>query len=104
MCICLSPGICASTASEDGVHVQPSEAGTSGYKPVNSFASYKRIEGKQWKSRVSKTGQEEKKKAQDIVINVGLMEWNKKEQVLKAKRGKNVAFTSVSNCELQCSS
>lgn len=83
-------GICASTASEDGVHVQPSEAGTSGYKPVKSFASYKKMKGKEWKSRVSKTGQEEKKKAQDVVINVGLMEWNEKEQVLKAKRGKKL--------------
>ena len=100
LCICLCPGICASTASEDGVHVQPSEAGTSGYKPVKSFeagasrykpvksfASYKKMKGKEWKSRVSKTGQEEKKKAQDVVISVGLMEWNQKEQVFKAKRG-----------------
>ena len=83
-------GICGSTASEDGLHKQPSEAGTSGYKPVKSFASYKKMKGKEWKSRVSKTGQEEKKKAQDVVINVGLMEWNEKEQVLKAKRGKKL--------------
>ena len=34
------------------------------------------------------TGQEEK--AQDVVINVGRMEWNKKEQVLKANRGKKL--------------
>ena len=90
MRICLCPGICASTESKDGLHEQPSEAGTSGYKPVKSFASYKKLKGKEWKSKVSKTGQEEKKKAQDVVINVGLMEWNEKEQVLKAKRGKKL--------------
>ena len=71
----MCPGICASKATDDGLHKQPSEAGTSGYK-IKSFASHKKLKGKEWKSRVSKTGQEEKKKAQDVVINVGLMEWN----------------------------
>ena len=46
------------------------------------------MKGKEWKSRVSKSGQEQKNKVQDFVVNVGLMEWNGKEQVLKAKRGK----------------
>ena len=42
------------------------------------------MKGKEWKSRVSKSGQEQKNKVQDVVVNVGLMEWNGKEQVLKA--------------------
>ena len=48
------------------------------------------MKGKEWKSRVSKSGQEQKNKVQDVVVNVGLMEWNGKEQVLKAKRGKKL--------------
>ena len=47
------------------------EAGASEYKPVKSIASYKKMKGKEWKSGVSKTGQEEEKKAQDVVINKG---------------------------------
>ena len=43
------------------------------------------MKGKEWESRVSKSGQEEKNKVQDVVVNVGLMEWNGKEQDLKAK-------------------
>lgn len=43
--------------------------------------------GNEWKSRVSKSGKEDekKKKVQDVVINMYLMEWNGKEQELKAK-------------------
>lgn len=52
-----------------------------GYKPVKSFLSYKKMIGNEQKSRVSKSGQEQKNKVQDVVVNVGLMEWNQKVHV-----------------------
>lgn len=54
--------------------------------------------GNEWKSRVSKSGKEdEKKKVQGVVINMYLMEWNGKEQELKAKWGSSYLWES---CQL----
>ena len=41
-----------------------------------------------------------KKKVQDVVINMYLMEWNEKEQELKAKWGSSY-LENLANCELQ---
>ena len=71
--------------------VDPNSGGCSSTSvPIKSFASYKKSKGKEWNSKVSKTGDKAKKKVPDVVISVGLMEWNEKEQLLKAKRGKKV--------------
>ena len=59
---------------------------------MKSFACYKKVKGKEWKSSVSKTAQEEKKKALDVVISVGLTERIEKELVLKDKRGKKLSL------------
>ena len=48
--------------------------------------SIKGIKGAQWKSRVSKSNSTVKK--EDDVINISLMEYSDKEQVLKPKRKK----------------
>ena len=57
---------------------------------MKSFASFRKSKGKEWKSRVTKSGKEEKKKNEDVVVHFGLMEWNEKEQILKSKRGKRL--------------
>ena len=59
-------------------------------KPVKSFEEYKRDKGAQWKSRVSKSNSTVKKKEDDVVINISLMEYSDKEHVLKLKRGKKM--------------
>ena len=59
-------------------------------KQVKSFEEYKKDKGAQWKSRVSKSNSTVKKKEDDVVINISLMEYSDKEQVLKPKRGKKL--------------
>lgn len=56
---------------------------------VKSFASFRKSKGKEWKSRVTKFSKEEKK-YEDVVVHLGLMEWNEKDQILKSKRGKRL--------------
>ena len=76
--------------TEGGVQGTSCEAGGSRCVPVKSFASYKKSKGKEWKSRVTKSSKDEKKKNQDVVVHVGLMAWNEKDQALKPKRGKRL--------------
>ena len=57
-------------------------------KPIKSFEEYKRDKVAQWKSRVSKSNSTIKKE-DEVVINISLMEYSDKEQVLKPKRGKS---------------
>ena len=57
---------------------------------MKSFASFRKSKGKEWKSRVTKSSKEEKKKNEDVVVHFGLMEWNEKDQILKSKRGKRL--------------
>jgi len=57
---------------------------------VKSFASFRKSKGKEWKSQVTKSSKEEKKKNEDVVVHFGLMEWNEKDQILKSKRGKRL--------------
>ena len=59
------------------------EAGGSTSAEVKSFASYKKCKAKQWKARVTKSRKDENKKNQDVVVHVGLMAWNEKDQALK---------------------
>ena len=64
-------------------------------KSVKSFSEYKTAKGKQWYSKV-KSGKAKGTKTsaadQEVLIYIGLLEWNEKENVLKPKRGKKVAL------------
>lgn len=64
---------------------------------MKSFASFRKSKGKEWKSRVTKSSKEEKKKNEDVVVHLGLMEWNEKDQILKSKRGKRLPLRVSSN-------
>ena len=64
---------------------------------VNSFNTFKRLKGSQWKESVSKKGKMPKKseaKAQEeeVMIFIGLAEWNEKQDSLKRKHGKRLAL------------
>jgi hypothetical protein len=62
--------------------------------PVSSFANYRKSKGKEWKNKVSKSGDNKKKKIENVAIYVGLMEWCEKEQKLKGRRGKKYQYVS----------
>ncbi|PFX14874.1 hypothetical protein AWC38_SpisGene20936 [Stylophora pistillata] len=70
-------------------------------RSVKSFAEYKTAKGKQWNSKV-KGGKAKGTKTsatdQEVLIYIGLLEWNKKENVLKPKRGKKVALKYFNPC------
>ncbi|KAJ7371604.1 hypothetical protein OS493_024280 [Desmophyllum pertusum] len=55
---------------------------------VKSFQSYRKSKGKEWKDRVSKSDCAKKRKEEDVVINIGLLEWKKDNGDLKPKREK----------------
>ena len=58
---------------------------------VKSLKEYREGKAKEWKKRTAKDqGSEKKKKDSDVVVNIGLMEWNDKEQELRRKRGKRL--------------
>lgn len=63
---------------------------------VKSLKEYRESKGKEWKTRVTKdpkSGGSGKKRADnDVIVNIGLMEWNDKEQTLKRKRGKKLVL------------
>lgn len=64
-------------------------------KSVKSFAEYKTAKGKQWFSKVKGgRGKGTKTSAADeeVLIYIGLLEWNEKQNALKPKRGKKVAL------------
>lgn len=54
---------------------------------VKSFASFRKSKGKEWHKKVNK---KDKEKVEDVMIYIGLMEWNIKQEDLKVKRGKKL--------------
>jgi hypothetical protein len=64
---------------------------------VSSFANYRKSKGKEWKNKVSKSGDNKKKKIENVAIYVGLMEWCEKEQKLKGRRGKKIPIRVAIN-------
>ena len=62
---------------------------------MKTFTGYKAAKGKQWFSKV-KGGKAKSSKTstvdQEVLIYIGLIEWNEKDSVLKPKRGKRVAL------------
>lgn len=56
-----------------------------------SFAAYKRNKGTEWKLKVSGTPAK-KNEDKEVLINIGLLEWNDKENILKLKRGKKLVL------------
>lgn len=62
-------------------------------KKIKSFADFRKAKGKQWKKSVSpKNSDERRSKEREVCINIGLLEWNYKENVLKPKRGKKLVL------------
>ena len=64
-------------------------------KPIKSFSNYKAAKGKQWFSKVKggkAKGTKNSAADQEVLIFIGLLEWNEKENILKPKRGKKVAL------------
>lgn len=67
---------------------------------VKTYIDYKRSKGKEWKDSVSQKGkgkkcQRDAKSAetdQEVIIFIGLMEWNEKSDCLKKKHGKRLAL------------
>ncbi len=68
---------------------------TSGSR-VKSFASFRKSKGKEWHEKVNK---KDKKKVEDVVVYIGLMEWNAKQEDLKVKRGKNLPLRISQNVD-----
>ena len=71
-------------------------------KSVKTFTEYKAAKGKQWFSKV-KGGKAKSRKTstadQEVLIYIGLLEWNEKERVLKPKRGKKVALRILNSAK-----
>jgi len=66
-------------------------------KKIKSFSEFRKAKGKQWKKSVSpKSSDERKSKEREVCINIGLLEWNCNENILKPKRGKKLVLR-VSN-------
>lgn len=62
-------------------------------KAPKSFLSFRKSKGKEWKSLVSKSDPGGKKRKEaDVVVYIGLMEWNENSGSLKPKRGKKLAL------------
>ena len=58
---------------------------------VNSFEISKAEKGSQGKGKVSKKRTENTYKKEEIIISIGLMEWNEKESKIKVRRGKSLS-------------
>ena len=63
-------------------------------KAVKSLEQFKAAKGKRWASRVKGAKKKEAKttKEQDVLINIGLLEWKEKLCTLKPLRGKKLAL------------
>ena len=59
--------------------------------PVNSFEIYKAEKGSRCKGKVSKKRTENTYKNKEVIISIGLMEWNEKESKIKVRRGKSLS-------------
>ncbi|XP_028412774.1 uncharacterized protein LOC114535677 [Dendronephthya gigantea] len=77
---------------------------------IKSFADYRKAKGKQWKKSVSTKNPDKdkpntKSKERDVCINIGLLEWNSKDNVLKPKRGKKLVLrvSNKANYKTVCS-
>lgn len=77
---------------------QPSTSGTvaikSGTFAVKSFEKYRQHKGKEWnkKAKGVMAKKENSLKEEEVLVNVGLMEWNSKTEDLRPKRGKKLAL------------
>ena len=66
---------------------------------VKSFSDYKKMKGSEWKKKVDKG----KSKYEDVVIFIGLLQWNQEERKLKAKRGKKLLSKfQIKHLTLKC--
>ena len=61
-------------------------------KALKSFEQFRKLKGKQWKSKCSKKTE----KDEEVTISVGLLEWKETDMKLKPVRGKRIALR-VSN-------
>ena len=62
-------------------------------KAPKSFLRFRKSKGKEWKSLASKCDPGGKKsKEEDVVVYIGLMEWNENSGSLKPNRGKKLAL------------
>ena len=68
-------------------------AGVDTPKPLKSFEQFRKIKGKQWKTKCTK---KKEKDEEEVTIAVGLLEWKETEMKLKPVRGKRIALR-VSN-------
>lgn len=63
---------------------------------MKSFISFKREKGKEWKESVSKKGKgkadHQKATVTDVIIYIGIAEWNPKTETLRRKHGKRLAL------------
>ena len=62
-------------------------------KNVKSFKAFREAKGREWNKRVSKGS---KKEDEEVVLNIGLMEWSEKDDCLRPKRGKKIAVRVAS--------
>ena len=85
---------------------QESKVVFGGDRSVQSFADFQQRKGKEWKERVSKKNKvakgkrDEKKGANaesEVVIFIGLVEWNRHSECLKRKHGKRMALKVKTN-------
>jgi len=61
-------------------------------KALKSFEQFRKLKGKQWKTKCSKKTEKE----EEVTISVGLLEWKETDMKLKPVRGKRIALR-VSN-------
>ena len=84
-------------ATDDHGSISSTElSSNSTFGRVNSFNTFKRLKGTQWKQSVSKKGKipkvsEGKAQEDEVMIFIGLAEWNEKQDSLKRKHGKRLA-------------
>ena len=65
-------------------------------KAPKSFLSFRKSKGKEWKSLNLILGERKREEA-DVIIYIGLMEWNENSGSLKPKRGKKLALPIVTH-------
>ena len=61
-------------------------------KALKSFEQFRKLKGKQWKTKCSKKTEKE----EEVTISVGLLEWKENDMKLKPVRGKRISLR-VSN-------
>ena len=90
-----NPGPSTSSSAQEASSIKSN-------KSVKTFTEYKAAKGKQWFSKV-KGGKAKSRKTstadQEVLIYIGLLEWNEKERVLKPKRRKKVALRILNSAK-----